>query len=63
MLRSGDAAGSHGSFGHWTTPVSADDVARVVARALSEGTTRIRLTAGQRLAILNSSIRPGAAGA
>ena len=54
-------AGSHGSFGHRATPVSADDVARVVARALAEGRSRIRLTAGQRLAILNSSIRPGAA--
>ena len=53
--------GSHGSFGHRATPVSADDVARVVARALADGTSRIRLTAGQRLAILNASTRPGAA--
>ncbi|HTJ75547.1 MAG TPA: hypothetical protein VL337_09285 [Acidimicrobiales bacterium] len=54
-------AGSHGSFGHRATPVLADDVARVVARALANGTSRIRLTTGQRLAILNSSTRPGAA--
>jgi hypothetical protein len=48
-------AGSDSSFGHRVTPVSADDVARVVTRALVEGTSRIRLTAGQRLAILNAS--------
>jgi hypothetical protein len=54
-------AGSHGSFGHRATPVSADDVARVVARALADGTSRIRLTSGQRRAILNSSTQSGAA--
>lgn len=54
-------AGSSGSFRHRMTPVSADDVARVVARALAEGPWRLRLTAGQRLAILRASPRPGAA--
>jgi hypothetical protein len=43
------------------TPVSADDVARVVARAFSERTSRIRLTAGQRRAILKGPFRPGRA--
>jgi uncharacterized protein YbjT (DUF2867 family) len=51
-------ARSEGFHGRRVTPVSADDVTRVLARALAEG-TRIRLTAGQRLAILNR--RPGAA--
>ena len=49
------------SSDHQATPVSADDVARVVTRALSERTWRIRLTAGQRRAILNAALRPGAA--
>lgn len=53
--------GSDNSFDHRATPVSADDVARVVSRALSEGTRRIRLTAGQRRAILHAPLRPGAA--
>ncbi len=43
------------------TPVSADDVARVVSRALSERPWRLRLTSGQRLAILHAPRRPGAA--
>lgn len=47
---------------HQVTPVSADDVARVVTRALSERPWRLRLTAGQRLAILRSP-RPPAPGA
>jgi len=47
--------------GHQATPVSADDVVRVVSRALSEGTHRIRLTSGQRRAILHVPLRPGAA--
>ena len=40
------------------TPVSADDVARVVSRALAERPSRLRLTSGQRLAILNRRMRP-----
>lgn len=44
------------------TPVSADDVARVVTRALSERPWRLRLTSGQRLNILRSP-RPPAPGA
>ncbi len=49
--------------GHTATPVSADDVVRVVSRALAlaEGTRRIRLTSGQRRAILHAPLRPGAA--
>lgn len=47
--------------GHRTTPVSADDVVRVVSRALIQRTGRIRLTAGQRRAILHAPMRPGAA--
>jgi len=54
-------SGSESSSGHRATPVSADDVARVVSRALSERRLRIRLTSGQRLAILHPSRRPGAA--
>ena len=51
-----------GGANHRMTPVSPDDVARVVSRALSERSrARIRLTAGQRLAILNRRLRPGAA--
>jgi hypothetical protein len=38
--------------------VSADDIARVVTRALAERGSRIRLTSGQRLAILNRRLRP-----
>lgn len=49
------------SAGRRATPVSADDVARVVSRALSQRTWRIRLTAGQRLAILNRRAGTGAA--
>ena len=41
--------------------VSADDVARVLARALAERPWRLRLTSGQRLAILHARRRPGAA--
>ena len=51
----------HGSEGHEVTPVSADDVARVVSRALAERPSRLRLTSGQRLAILNRRVRPGPA--
>ncbi len=47
-----------GSESHQATPVSADDVARVVSRALAERQSRIRLTSGQRLAILNRRMRP-----
>jgi len=57
----GSPPGSGNSFTHQATPVSADDVARVVGRALSEGTRRIRLTSGQRRAILHAPLRPGAA--
>jgi hypothetical protein len=46
---------------HQVTPVSADDVARVVTRALSERPWRLRLTSGQRLAILRAPRRPGPA--
>jgi len=52
---------SERSFGHRVTPVSADDVVRVVSRALAGGTRRIRLTSGQRRAILHAPLRPGAA--
>ena len=52
---------STGPEQHEATPVSADDVARVVSRALAERPSRIRLTAGQRLAILNGRLRPGPA--
>ena len=42
--------------------MSADDVARVLSQALAERPPpRIRLTSGQRLAILNRRIRPPAA--
>ncbi len=57
----GSLPGSGDSFAHRATPVSADDVARVVGRALSEATRRIRLTSGQRRAILHAPLRPGAA--
>ena len=53
--------GSDSSSGHRTTPVSADDVVRVVSRALLQRTGRIRLTSGQRRAILHAPMRPGAA--
>jgi hypothetical protein len=46
---------------HTTTPVSPDDLVRVVSRALSERTRRIHLTAGQRRAILRPPLRPGVA--
>jgi hypothetical protein len=49
------------SPGHEVTPVSADDVVRVVSRALAERPWRLRLTSGQRLAILHTPRRPGAA--
>ncbi|MDQ3896235.1 MAG: hypothetical protein M3326_03110 [Actinomycetota bacterium] len=52
--------GSDSGSRHRVTPVSADDVARVVSRALADRPARIRLTAGQRLAILNRRLRPGA---
>ena len=51
----------NGSFAHRAMPVSADDVVRVVSRALAQRTARIRLTSGQRRAILHAPIRPGAA--
>jgi hypothetical protein len=45
-------------------PVSADDVKRVVAKALSLQSRRIRLTSGQRRAIVDSmQPRASAAGA
>ena len=47
--------------GREATPVSADDVVRVVSRALSERSWRLRLTSGQRRAILSAGRRPGAA--
>lgn len=50
-----------GSERHQVTRVSADDVARVVSRALAERPSRLRLTSGQRLAILNWRVRPGPA--
>ncbi len=55
--RQGEAMGT-GCERHEVTPVSADDVARVVSRALAERTSPIRLTSGQRLAILNRPLRP-----
>ena len=48
-----------GTEGHIATPVSSDDVKRVVGRALAEGTRRIRLTYGQRLAIVNAASPTG----
>lgn len=48
------------AFGHSVTRVSTEDVVRVVSRALSERTWRIRLTSGQRRAILHASMRLGA---
>ena len=48
-----------GAEEHIATPVSADDVKRVVGRALAEGTRRIRLTYGQRLAIVNAASHTG----
>ncbi len=56
-----NGSGAAGSPDHEATPVSADDVVRVVSRALSERPWRLRLTSGQRLAILHASPRPGAA--
>ena len=50
--------GSEGRYGHRATPVSADDVVRVVSQALAERPSRLRLTSGQRLAILNRRLRP-----
>jgi hypothetical protein len=54
-------SGADPTFGHSTTHVSADDLVRVVSRALSERTGRIHLTAGQRRAILQAPLRPGVA--
>ena len=53
--------GPERSPGREATVVSADDVARVVTRALAERPWRLRLTSGQRLAILHSPRRPGPA--
>jgi len=47
--------------GSTATPVSAEDVTRVVSRALFGGTRRLRLTYGQRLAIVNAPRPAGAA--
>ncbi len=55
--------GSEGRMGHQVAPVSTDDVVRVVSRALAERPSRLRLTSGQRLAILNRRLRRRAAGA
>ncbi|MDQ2826247.1 MAG: hypothetical protein M3Y04_04720 [Actinomycetota bacterium] len=49
--------------GHVAVPVSAEDVKRVVGRALAGGTRRIRLTYGQRLAIVNAPHPGGGTGA
>ena len=49
----------NGAEGHVATPVSTDDVKRVVGRALAEAGRRIRLTYGQRLAIVNASAPTG----
>ena len=51
----------HRGNSHEATPVSVDDVARVVSRALAERPSRLRLTSGQRLAILNRGLRPASA--
>jgi|GEM_PF-6795199 uncharacterized protein YbjT (DUF2867 family) len=52
-------SGSAGGSDHRVTPVSADDVARVLTRALAERSRgRIRLTAGQRVSILGRRLRP-----
>ena len=56
-----NGSGAAPSPGHEATPVSTDDVVRVVSRALSERPWRLRLTSGQRLAILHTPRRPGAA--
>jgi len=53
--------GADSSSDRRAVPVSVEDVARVVSRALSDRPLRIRLTSGQRRAILHSPIRPGAA--
>lgn len=50
---------SAGDPDHRVTPVSPDDVTRVLNRALAERSrVRIRLTAGQRLSILRRRLRP-----
>ena len=50
---------SGGGPDHRVTPVSPDDVARVLTRALAERSrVRIRLTAGQRRSILKRRLRP-----
>jgi len=54
-------SGAARSAGHSVTRVSTEDVVRVVSRALAERTWRIRLTSGQRRAILHPSLRPGGA--
>lgn len=53
--------GPERSSAHSATPVSTADVVRVVSRALTERTARLHLTAGQRRAILQGPVRPGAA--
>jgi len=55
------AHASENSDGYRITPVSAEDVARVVGRALTERTWRLRLTSGQRLAILRGRSGPAPA--
>ena len=59
MVNDGTGAGEPPR--HEVTPVSADDVVRVVSQALSTRRGRLRLTSGQRLAILRAPRRPGAA--
>ena len=51
--------GPNDAFVHRAMPVSSADLVRVVSRALAR-TGRIRLTSGQRRAILHAPIRPGA---
>ncbi len=60
-MTNGSGAGPEDAFDRRATPVSPDDVARVVNQALSERTSRIQLTPGQRLAILNTRLRGRAA--
>ena len=61
-MKNGPGTGPDDAFDHRATPVSPDDVARVVNRALAERSgVRIRLTSGQRRAILNRRLRPEAA--
>ena len=53
--------GADSSSDRRAVSVSVEDVARVVSRALSDRPLRIRLTSGQRRAILHAPVRPGAA--